>query len=132
METVIETLILQALAEPEGYVRMFVDEGAAMAALLSPLIANCQPTTAHYARTLLEALTPPVAARRLPSAVESLSDRELQVLRLIAEGYSTREVAEELVITVTTVKKHVSNIFGKLGVTSRTQAIARAREAHLT
>jgi LuxR family maltose regulon positive regulatory protein len=60
-----------------------------------------------------------------------LSERELEVLRLIAEGLSNREIADKLVVTVTTVKKHVSNIFGKLDVTSRTQAVARARELDL-
>jgi LuxR family maltose regulon positive regulatory protein len=62
---------------------------------------------------------------------EPLSQRELEVLRLIADGATNREIAAELVLTVNTVKKHISNIFGKLGATNRTQAIARAREANL-
>ncbi len=60
-----------------------------------------------------------------------MSERELQVLRLMADGLSNREIADRLVVTVTTAKKHASNIFGKLGVTSRTQAVARARELAL-
>lgn len=62
-----------------------------------------------------------------PPLVESLSERELEVLRLVAEGLSNKEIAERLTVTVGTVKKHLNNIFGKLQVTSRTQAVARAR-----
>ena len=60
--------------------------------------------------------------------VEPLSERELEVLHLIAEGLSNREIASELVVAVTTVKKHASNIYGKLGVRSRTEAVACARD----
>jgi LuxR family maltose regulon positive regulatory protein len=60
--------------------------------------------------------------------VEPLSERELEVLHLIADGLSNREIAAKLVLAVTTVKKHASNIYGKLGVRSRTEAVARARD----
>jgi len=63
--------------------------------------------------------------------VEPLSERELEVLRLMAEGYSNREIAEKLIFTVATAKKHAENIYGKLGVHSRTQALVRARELKL-
>ncbi len=63
--------------------------------------------------------------------VESLTARELEVLRLIAEGHSNGAIAKKLVITVSAVKKHTSNIFGKLNVNSRTQAVARARQLKL-
>jgi LuxR family maltose regulon positive regulatory protein len=63
--------------------------------------------------------------------VEPLSERELEVLGLVAEGYSNAEVAQELYITIGTVKRHVNNIYGKLDVHSRTQAVARARELGL-
>jgi LuxR family maltose regulon positive regulatory protein len=60
--------------------------------------------------------------------VEPLSERELDVLRLISEGSSNQQIADTLIVTVHTVKKHASNIYGKLGVRNRTQAVARARE----
>jgi ATP/maltotriose-dependent transcriptional regulator MalT len=65
------------------------------------------------------------------SLTEPLSERELDVLRLIAAGHSNQKLADQLVISVTTVKKHVNHVFGKLGVESRTQAIARAQALHL-
>ena len=63
--------------------------------------------------------------------IEPLSKRELEVLRLLAIGHTNQAVADELIIAVSTVKKHVNNIFGKLGVGSRTQAVSRARELDL-
>jgi LuxR family maltose regulon positive regulatory protein len=73
---------------------------------------------------------------RTPSAiiqplVEPLSERELEILNLVAEGLSNREIAERLIISVGTVKSHMHNIYGKLEVRGRTQAIARAREINL-
>ena len=70
-------------------------------------------------------------APHLPSLAEPLTPRELEVLHLLGEGYSNRDIAEALVITVNGVKKHASNIYGKLGVHSRTQAVVRARELGL-
>ena len=66
-----------------------------------------------------------------PALIEPLSERELEILRLVAQGHSDRAVAERLVVVVGTVKKHLSNVYGKLGVRSRTQALARARELGL-
>ena len=71
--------------------------------------------------------TPPVAQ----ALVEPLTERELEVLRLIAAGLSNREIAQELVVAVSTVKSHINHIYGKLGVRSRTQAVARAQELDL-
>ena len=73
----------------------------------------------------------PGGVRAEARLVEPLSERERQVLSLICDGLSNREIAERLVVTLHTVKKHSSNIYGKLGVTSRTQAAARARELGL-
>jgi len=120
-----------ALAEPEEYVRVFVDEGQPMARLLRRAAARAP--SSNYIRKLLTTLgEPPTVAIPGPAVLaEPLSQRELEILRLIADGATNREIAAELVMTVNTVKKHVGNIFGKLGATSRTQAIARAREANL-
>ena len=100
-----------------------------------------------YAHTLLAALsiettrgvTEPTSLHRFPDPrppipdpfIEPLSPRELEVLRLIAAGQSNPEIARTLVVAISTVKAHINSIFGKLGVTSRTQAIVRARDLHL-
>ena len=90
---------------------------------------------AHHARLAAEASATSVAtARRAPAAqplVEPLSERECEVLRLIADGLSNAEIADKLVIAQGTVKRHINNIYGKLGVQSRTQAVARGRELNL-
>jgi len=129
-----------ALAEPGGYVRLFVDEGEPMRVLLSRLIADRRPPTAAYARKLLAALGEVTADHRLPteatlpavvgrrsSLIEPLSQREIELLRLIAEGLSNQEIAQRLFISLPTVKWHTSNIYGKLGVKNRTQAVAEAK-----
>jgi LuxR family transcriptional regulator, maltose regulon positive regulatory protein len=130
------------LAAPEDYVRVFVDEGVPIAALLAE-VANRALLVAGYAARLLEAFpnqgrttndkgpNHSSAALRPSSLVEPLSDRELEILNLIAAGRSNQEVADTLVIAVSTVKKHINNLYGKLGVQSRTQALVRAREQHL-
>jgi len=127
------------LAEPEGYMRSFLDEGVPMAVLLSKL-RNQQrkqgPTA--YLDTLLAAFSP--ASRQEGEAdhptshpsirqplLDPLSTRELEVLHLLAQGASNQEIAEELVVTLDTVKRHVSNILSKLGASNRTQAVTRAR-----
>ncbi len=131
------------LAEPSGYIRTFVDEGPPMAELLKrlspPGAGDESGRMKEYIKKLLVAFdgvdihpSAPVPVELSPQPlVEPLSERELEVLRLIAEGASNREIAETLVLAIGTVKKHISNIFGKLNVTSRTQAVARARELDL-
>ncbi len=119
------------LAEPEGYVRVFADEGAPMARLLRRMLTRSPAS--EYVRRLLDALGEP-ASMELPTAArltEPLSQREIEVLRLIADGATNKEIAQELVLTVNTVKRHISNIFGKLKVGNRAQAIARARQLNL-
>ncbi|HXD09074.1 MAG TPA: LuxR C-terminal-related transcriptional regulator [Anaerolineales bacterium] len=119
------------LAEPEGYVRVFVDEGVPMVRLLRRMMTRSPAS--EYVRRLLEALGES-ATTEMPiinKLVESLSQRELEVLRLIVEGATNKEIADELVLTINTVKRHISNIFGKLHVSNRAQAIARAREQNL-
>jgi LuxR family maltose regulon positive regulatory protein len=122
------------LAQPQGYMRLFADEGPPMQALLAEcLTRGADPVyvtqlLAAIAQTTDSASTAPGANQLL---VEPLSKRELEVLRLLDAGYTNQAVADELVIAVSTVKKHVNNIFGKLGVASRTQAVSRARTLEL-
>ena len=117
------------LAAPEGYRRAFLDGGPAVLALL--------PGVRHVASAFVDDLlgSPLVPGRGRPASVqpliEPLSDRELEVLRLVADGLSNSEIADELFISVGTVKTHVHNILGKLGVEGRPRAIARARELDL-
>jgi LuxR family maltose regulon positive regulatory protein len=114
------------LAEPEGYVRTFVDEGAPMAALLRQALAR--GIVPRYVSRLLAAFGEPAAAQPLP---EPLTGREFEVLRLIVAGLTNQEIADQLVISVATVKRHITNIYGKLVVSHRTQAVARAQELDL-
>jgi LuxR family maltose regulon positive regulatory protein len=122
------------LAEPEGVFLAFVGEGMPMAHLLSRVVA--QGFLPDYVGRLLAAFEPKARGREaltrtsdpsVASLVEPLSARELQVLQLIAEGLTNREIAQRLFISPKTVKRHASSIYGKLDVHSRTQAAARAR-----
>ena len=115
----------------------FVDEGVPMEKLLRRALPR--GVTPGYVNQLLVSfpvpeygdMGEPLPHPHAPTLIEPLSPRELEVLGLIADGLSNREIAEELFIAITTVKKHVSNILGKLGVTNRTHAVARARELGL-
>ena len=131
-----------ALAEPGGFIRLFVDEGSPMAQLLSEaaarwvmpdyigkLLAAFQGATSDEGQTT--GLSSAVTRSDLPSLVEPLSQRELEILQLIAQGLSNREIGERLFLALDTVKGHNRRIFGKLQVQSRTEAIARARELGL-
>jgi LuxR family maltose regulon positive regulatory protein len=122
-----------SMAEPEEYVRIFLDEGRPMAGLLYQ--AAAKGIAPEYAGRLLAAV--PVEERTVPLAssvpglVEALSTRELEVMQLIASGATNAEIAQELFIAVGTVKNHVKNIYSKLNVHSRAQSIARTRELGL-
>ena len=168
--SVIELLILRALAlaaqgdehealaalgqalhhaAPEGYVRIFVDEGKAIHALLRMLKTAGASRTTPYVDTLLAAFTRdrPASSRAdaqeertaptsaetasLPPGAEALTERETHVLRLMASGASNQAIADHLVISLPTAKKHVANILGKLQVHNRTEAVARARALQL-
>jgi LuxR family maltose regulon positive regulatory protein len=150
---------LFALTEPEGYLRVYLDEGKPMREALQALLTphsdqhELAPSTTAYVSQLLAAFeqeaqgasTSPVAAPTSepapsparqasacsPAPGASLTRREQEVLRLLAAGASNQDIARTLVIELPTVKKHVSNLLGKLGATSRTQAIAQARARSL-
>lgn len=123
------------LAEPEGYVRLFVDEGEPMRALLRH--AYMRGIVPGYVATLLTAFDEPqssdlpLASARADLLLQPLTERERDVLRLLLEGASNRDIAHRLVLSVNTVKRHVYNLCGKLGVQSRAQAIVRARTLNL-
>lgn len=136
-----------ALAAPEGYLRVFLDEGAPMAALFGRLAttpAKVQAIAAGVPRAhlgrLLQAFEQgglPILPRPRPGGpvaaglVAPLSARELKVLRLLAAGEPNQAITEELVISLETVKRHVTHILDKLGAANRTQAVTRARELGL-
>lgn len=118
-------------AEPEGYIRLFVDEGEPIVALLRQ--AYARGMTPDYVATLLSAAGAPERAAPAPtrSLLEPLTEREREVLGLLVAGLSNAATARELVISVGTVKSHINHIYGKLGVQSRSQAIARAHTLQL-
>jgi LuxR family maltose regulon positive regulatory protein len=126
------------LAEPEGYIRLFVDEGAPMAALLHK--AAARGIAPDYANQLLAAfgageveMAPPRLPPSPPSPLplEPLSDRELEVLRLLNTDLSAPEIAAELVVSVNTVRTHIKHIYSKLDAHSRYQAVERAKDLGL-
>jgi LuxR family maltose regulon positive regulatory protein len=135
-----------SLARPEGYVRVFADEGPPMAALLQSLIrvrrrgpgAAVSLAEREYVNRVVRAFRPPGGHPETPGAapvatglIEPLTRRELEVLGFMAAGRRNAQIADELVVTLDTVKRHVSHIFDKLGAANRTEAVARARELRL-
>lgn len=151
MARVMEVLVLQALAyaaegatekatsalaealtmgQPEGFVRLFVDEGEAMVPLLRRAAsAGTEPEFVTSLLHVLQAELPDIDDAQ--PLVEPLSQRELEVLELVAQGHSNGQISQELVISVATTKKHMSNILGKLSASNRTEAVRRARELHI-
>jgi LuxR family transcriptional regulator, maltose regulon positive regulatory protein len=137
-----------ALAEPGGFIRLFVDEGEPMRSLLSDfrrlaeeqVRGQMQPPGGYVDRLLAafglpqampQSGTPSDAGNPQPAMVEPLSPRELEILRLIAQGLSNREIGERLFLALNTVKGHNRVIFDKLQVQNRTEAIARTLELGL-
>jgi LuxR family maltose regulon positive regulatory protein len=132
-------------AEAEGYIRIFVDEGEPMCQLLTDyrawtrkrhgndLNGESSPHLLAYIDTLLAVFPKPNRTQKPNdgTTLEPLSERELYILRLIAAGRSNQEIAETLVIAVSTVKSHINNLYGKLGTNRRTEAIAIARQQGL-
>jgi LuxR family maltose regulon positive regulatory protein len=126
-----------ALAQPGGFIRLFVDEGPPMARLLRE--AAARGIAPEYTQQVLAAFPPAGASQPRPgqadtphaALAEPLSERELEVLQHIAEGLSNQEIASRLYLSLHTVKVHSRNIYGKLGVHNRTQAVARARALNM-
>jgi LuxR family maltose regulon positive regulatory protein len=122
-----------SLAELGGFIRTFVDEGPPMARLLYEALSH--GIAPDYVRRLLAAFPvakpeqtdSPKSQAQDSKLVEPLSEREIEVLQLIAEGLTNQEIASRLFLSLHTVKVHAHNIYGKLGVHNRTQAAARAR-----
>ena len=144
------TTLAEALrqAAPVGYLRSFLDEGEPMRALLTEYLTKYppqDPPIVQYGQRLLRAFDPvqppvvpasptlaakpsnPLSPTGNAALIEPLSERELEVLRLVERGLANQEIADELIVALSTVKKHLINIYGKLAVNSRTQALTRAR-----
>jgi LuxR family transcriptional regulator, maltose regulon positive regulatory protein len=143
------------LAEAAGYVRLFVDEGEPVRFLIfgfgfwmeqQPLTEQTRKLLAYREKILAAFAPQPLPADHPPptepsniqnlkskiqNLIEPLSERELEVLHLVAAGLSNSQIAARLIVTTGTVKTHINHIFGKLAVQSRTQAVARARELGL-
>lgn len=131
------------LAQPEDYIRAFIDEGAPMQQLLQ--ILQKEQLQGHYAQIepdyveeLLAAFVGvPEAVATRPTQqgnqtlVEPLTERELDVLQCMANGLSNAEIAEELVVAVSTVRTHIKNVYGKLAVRNRVEAVTRGQELQL-
>jgi LuxR family maltose regulon positive regulatory protein len=137
------------LAKPEGYVRTFVDEGEALQVLIEKQARNRDHPLSDYADKLLAAFTQPVAApksatpalhqtqrgasviQQKSKMIEPLSERELDVLKLLRSELSGPEIAQQLIVSLNTFRTHTKNIFNKLGVNDRRAAIRRAEELDL-
>jgi LuxR family maltose regulon positive regulatory protein len=133
-----------ALAEPEGYIRVFVDEGEPMRSLLADFQSmirkrlhagadEASPRLMAYAYKLLAVFSgpDPAVTPNSESPPDSLNQREMEVLRLIHAGLTNQEIADQIVIAVSTVKWHINHLYAKLGVHTRTQVLARAKELGL-
>jgi LuxR family maltose regulon positive regulatory protein len=126
-----------SLAEPTGIVRLFADEGEVMARLLTQVSAYTTASPAYLHTLLTTIVSTPHAvatsAQATPrqSLIDPLSPREQEVLQLVAEGLSNQQIADRLVISPHTAKRHVKHLLAKLAATNRTQAVTQARNLHL-
>ncbi len=125
------------LAEPEGYVRLFVDEGEAMRLLIEKQSRNRDHPLSGYVDKLLAAFTQPADTpksaiiHQKSDMIEPLSERELEVLKLLRSELSGPEIAREIVLSLSTLRTHTQNIYAKLGVNNRRAAVRRAEELDL-
>jgi LuxR family maltose regulon positive regulatory protein len=126
-----------ALAEPEGYVRIFVDEGEPMRSLIEKQSRGQGKTFPGYVDKLLAAFARPTAIPQpktndqRSTIIEPLSERELDVLRLLGTELSGPDIARELIVSLNTLRTHTKKIFNKLGVNNRRAAVRRAEELNL-
>jgi LuxR family maltose regulon positive regulatory protein len=120
------------LAEPEGYLRIFLDVGEPARELLSAYLRSAAPGHRIYAQKILDAFSltslAGIPASQPAKLIEALTERELEVLQLIALGQTNQEVAGQLIVSPGTVKAHTASIYRKLDVANRTEAVARARQ----
>ncbi len=124
------------LAEPEGYVRVFVDEGPPMAALLRAAAREAHGEQKRIAPSYLRRLLAAVnnTAGNAPASqglIEPLSERELDVLRLLGTDLDGPDIARELIVSLSTVRTHTRNIYAKLGVNNRRAAVRQAEQLNL-
>jgi len=145
-QVLMETL---KLSQEAGYYQVFIDEGKSLAPVYSRILESNRsygrqlltPTLSGFARDIYRAIAPekaePPASDRDTDAydksysrlmVEELNPRELEILQMISEGYSNREISQKLFLSVGTVKWHTSNIYGKMGVRNRVEAVTLARK----
>jgi len=128
-----------SLALPEGYLRVFIDAGDSFRQVVKAWLRNRRAQgnskLISYAQKLLKAfeepLIMPIKSTHPSEMIEPLSKREMEVLTLVAKGYTNQQIAARLVISIRTVKKHIENIHGKLGVRNRIQTVARSKELGL-
>jgi len=118
------------LAEPEGYIRVFIDEGLPMTALLK-LAAKGRKAPGYVRRLLADSVTAEGRATVGQPLIEPLSERELEVLRLLGSELDGPDIARELAVSLATVRTHTRSIYAKLGVNSRRAAVRRAAELGL-
>ncbi len=127
---IIETCL--AMAEPEGYIRIFLDVGEPIRELLMADLKSATPGRELYAQKVLDSFSSirPLRPPASPSfgLVEPLTEREMEVLQLMALGRTNQEIAQQLIVARGTIKAHAASIYRKLDVTNRTEAVARARE----
>ena len=120
-----------SLAEPGGYIRIFLDEGPLIAELLERMLDGKTDVARAYVKKILSAFRMEKVIEAEEGLAENLSDRELEVLRLIAAGLSNKKITEALFVSLSTVKTHLRNIYAKLNVHSRTEAIVKAKTLEL-
>jgi len=118
-----------AMVEPEGYIRIFVDEGKLLAPLLRKAVAQgIMPGYAGKLLNIIESEKQRMAVSGEKSNPSPISERELEVLKLVADGLTNQQIADKLIISLSTAKSHVYHIFDKLNAKGRLQAVTRARE----